>query len=46
MPAFCCKKPEKWTRFYEMILEIDSQPYNIICLLSATCGILGSVYQV
>ncbi|XKL62742.1 hypothetical protein PGB90_002575 [Kerria lacca] len=46
MPAFCCKKPEKWTRFYEMILEIDSQPYNIICLLSATCGILGNAAEI
>lgn len=46
MPAFCCKKSNTWTRFYDMVLQLDSPAYNSICLLSATFGILGAAYQV
>ena len=46
MPAFCCWQSTKSSSFFYMMLEIDSEPYNIICLLSAACGILGAVYQV
>ncbi|XP_065215605.1 G-protein coupled receptor 143-like [Planococcus citri] len=46
MPAFCCKQPSKWTKFYDMMVEIDSDPYNYICMLSSLCGIGGAIYQI
>lgn len=46
MPAFCCREPSKWTEFYDMMMEIDSDPYNYICLISSTFGICGALYLV
>lgn len=45
--TFCCVKvAKKSSSAYFAMMEFNSTPYNIVCLLSSIIGILGASYQV
>ena len=45
--TFCCHHTGNKEDFAVKIMdEFNTDSYNIVCLISSTVGILGSVYQV
>lgn len=46
MQAICCQRPDNYSEFYGLFLQIDSVPYNVVCLLSSAIGIFGAIYQI
>ncbi|XP_075221067.1 G-protein coupled receptor 143-like isoform X2 [Lycorma delicatula] len=44
---FCCLKPGKKSSpaFFAM-MEFNSTPYNVVCLVSSLFGIIGATYQI
>lgn len=44
--TFCCHKTNRTEGGESVLLEFNSDEYNIVCSISSCIGMLGAIYQV
>jgi ocular albinism type 1 protein len=44
--TFCCHRPNRSDSTVNLLMELDSDLYNSVCVVSSLLGIAGAVYQV